>query len=77
MNMMLAKVFICGCFLALSTALPFGHIGQRQPPVPRSGFATAKYALIIGCDGFGKNYNIAACPQAFLAKNQQKTMLDA
>jgi hypothetical protein len=53
---MLAKVaiFLCGWLLALSTALPLGHIGQ-QAQVPRNGFATAKHALIIGCDGFGKN----------------------
>ena len=51
--MMLANFFICGWLVALSTALPFG---QRQPPVHPRGFATAKHALIIGCDGFGKNY---------------------
>ncbi len=50
---MLAKmaIFFCGWLLALSTALPLG----QQARVPRNGFATAKHALIIGCDGFGKN----------------------
>ena len=46
-------VFFCSWLLALSTALPLG-IQSEATRVPRSGFATAKHALIIGCDGFGK-----------------------
>lgn len=49
-------VFFCSWLLVLSTALPLRDIGQ-QVRAPRSGFATAKHALIIGCDGFGKNYS--------------------
>ena len=51
---MLAKaVVFFSCLLALSTALPLRGI-HRQAPAPRNGFATAKHALIIGCDGFGR-----------------------
>ena len=59
MKMMLGKVavFYCSWLLALSVALP-APLGIQPEVVrtPRSGFATAKHALIIGCDGFGKNY---------------------
>ena len=46
-------VFFCSWLLASSTALPLG-IQPEAARAPRSGFATAKHALIIGCDGLGK-----------------------